>query len=256
MDSTHAFILGVIEGLTEFLPISSTGHLILTAKVLGLEQSEFLKTFEIVIQLGAIMAVVVLYGRFLWNDIPLLKKVLLAFLPTAVVGLLLYKTIKQVFLGSHHIVLYSLFLGGLFLIFFEKWHRKKKDAIDELDRISYGKAFLVGVFQSLSVIPGVSRAAATIIGGLISGLNRRTIVEFSFLLAVPTMLAAAGWDLIKSSAHFDGDQLVFLSIGFLTSFVVAVLSIKFFLRYIKDHDFMAFGFYRIAVALFFWALFR
>ena len=252
MDVLHAFILGTVEGITEFLPISSTGHLILASRFLGLDSSEFLKSFEIIIQLGAILAVVALYWQKLILNRQVLKRVLTAFFPTALVGLMFYKLIKNVFLGNAHIVIWSLFIGGLFLIIFELIYRNKKHTVGQLENISYRDAFLIGVCQSIALIPGVSRAAATIVGGMMLGVNRYTIVEFSFLLAVPTMLAAAGLDLVKNINSFSGDQWIVLAVGFIISFVIAVVSIKFLLHFIKSHDFIPFGVYRIFIALIFW----
>jgi undecaprenyl-diphosphatase len=256
MQLWQALIFGIVEGITEFLPVSSTGHLILTAKLLQISQSEFIKSFEIVIQLGAILAVVVLYwGRFMksWET---WKRLLAAFMPTALVGALLYKTVKKYLLGNNEVVLWSLFIGGIFLIIFELFHREKKDAVEELCSISYSQALVIGLFQSLAMIPGVSRAAATIIGGLVVGLKRKNIVEFSFLLAVPTMLAAAALDLLKSAQVFKPEQLVFLGTGFVVSFLVAVIAIKFLLTFIKRHNFISFGVYRVIIALVFWFVVR
>jgi undecaprenyl-diphosphatase len=246
--------LGVIEGITEFLPISSTGHLILAARVLGLSQTEFLKTFEIVIQFGAILSVVVLYWRSLLVNVEIMKRVLIAFIPTAVLGLLFYKIIKHFLMGSNQVVLWSMFLGGICLIIFEMFHREKDDAVEDLSAISYRASFLIGLFQSIAMIPGVSRSAATIVGGLILGLRRKTIVEFSFLLAVPTMLAATGLDLMKNVSEFSIAQINFLSIGFIVSFVSALLGVKFLLGFIKHHSFISFGVYRIIIALLVWFL--
>lgn len=251
MSAFHAFILGIVEGISEFLPISSTGHLILTSRILGISQTEFVKTFEIAIQLGAILSVVVLYWKRFLLNIEALKKICVAFLPTAVIGLVLYKIVKKFLLGNSDVVVWSLFLGGLFLIIFELLHREKKDSISAIESISYKQAALIGVFQAVSVIPGVSRSAATIIGGLILGLRRDTIVEFSFLLAVPTMLAATILDLYKSANAFTQSQFTLLGIGFVTSFVVAIFAIKFLISYIKKHSFIPFGIYRIIVALLF-----
>jgi undecaprenyl-diphosphatase len=253
-DYFYAFIFGLVEGVTEFLPISSTGHLILTAKILGLSQTEFMKTFEIAIQLGAILSVVVLYGRSLLVNLEILKRIAAAFVPTAVLGFIFYKMIKKFLLASDTVVLWALFLGGVFLIVFELLHRERPEAIEDLAHLSYKKAVLIGIFQSVAMIPGVSRAAATICGGLILGLKRRTIVEFSFLLAVPTMAAATALDLFKNQESFSTSQLGFLAVGFITSFVIAILSIKFLLHFIKNHTFIPFGIYRIAVALLFWLL--
>jgi undecaprenyl-diphosphatase len=245
-----AVILGIVEGITEFLPISSTGHLILASSILGLANSEFQKSFEIAIQLGAILSVVVLYARSLLKNFERIIKVFVAFLPTAVIGLLAYKIIKHYLLGNLRVVLLSLLIGGIILIVFELFYkRREKNASSS---ISYSKAVSIGLFQSISMIPGVSRAAATILGGLSLGIDRRTIVEFSFLLAIPTMAAATGLDLLKSGFHFSSAEWQMLGIGFVVSFVVALLSIKFLLHYIQRHTFIAFGVYRIIVAVAFW----
>lgn len=254
MDLLHALIFGIVEGVTEFLPISSTGHLMLTARLLGLSQTEFLKTFEIVIQFGAILSVIVLYWKTLLVNFQVLKRVIIAFIPTAILGLFFYKIIKQFLMGSNQIVLWSMFIGGICLIVFEILHREKDDAIEDLGSISYRTSILIGLFQSIAMIPGVSRSAATIIGGLVLGLRRKTIVEFSFLLAVPTMLAATALDLMKNVSQFSIAQLNFLSLGFILSFVFALLSVKFLLNFIKHHSFISFGIYRIILALSFWIL--
>ncbi len=258
MDLLSALILGVVEGVTEFLPVSSTGHLILTARFLGLSQTEFLKSFEITIQLGAILAVVVVYARSLLVRVEVLKRLLAAFIPTGVVGLVLYKFIKKFLLGNVPVVVASLFLGGLFLVLFEKFYREEAGGKDDLSRLSYRDAVLIGLCQSLAMVPGVSRSAATIIGGLLLGLHRKTIVEFSFLLAIPTMLAASAFDLLKSAGDLSLGEgaLSSLAVGFVSSFVVAMMSIKFFLHFIQRHNFTIFGFYRIlaAAAFFLWGL--
>jgi undecaprenyl-diphosphatase len=253
MDLLTAAILGIVEGISEFLPISSTGHLILTSHLLGLKHTDFLKSFEIAIQVGAISSVILLYWRAFLVDLDILKKVIVAFIPTGIMGLTLYKLIKQFLLGSSTIVLWSLFLGGVFLIVFEMWHREKEDAVADVKDISFRQALIIGCYQSIAMIPGVSRSAATIVGGLLLGLKRKVIVEFSFLLAVPTMLAATAYDLLKSGSQFSLDQAQFLAVGFITSFVVALVSIKFLLRYIQTHTFIAFGIYRI-VLVFVWVL--
>ncbi|PJA47619.1 MAG: undecaprenyl-diphosphatase, partial [Syntrophobacterales bacterium CG_4_9_14_3_um_filter_49_8] len=190
MDFLTAVILGIVEGISEFLPISSTGHLILTSHLLGLTPTEFLKSFEIAIQGGAILSVVVLYWGKLLVNFEVIKRIVAAFIPTGVLGFALYKIIKGYLLGSNCVVLWSMLLGGIFIVAFELWYRGKGGSASELTDISYKQSFLIGLFQAIAVIPGVSRAGATIIGGLILGLRREVIVEFSFLLAVPTMLAA------------------------------------------------------------------
>jgi undecaprenyl-diphosphatase len=244
----QSFILGVVEGITEFLPISSTGHLILTSWLLGLSRTEFQKSFEIAIQLGAIGAVIVLYWRrFL--DIEMLKKIAIAFLPTGIIGLALYRVVKTYLLGSEEIVIWALGLGGVALIVFELLHREEKNAVQEVTAIPYSKAFLVGLFQSISIIPGVSRAGATILGGLFVGLTRPVIVEFSFLLAVPTMLAATGYDLLKNASAFSSEDTLNLAVGFVTSFIIALISIKWLIGYVQTRNFIPFGIYRILVAV-------
>ncbi|MDI6776877.1 MAG: undecaprenyl-diphosphate phosphatase [Syntrophales bacterium] len=257
MDFLTAVVLGIVEGISEFLPISSTGHLILTSHLLGLTPTEFLKSFEIAIQGGAILSVLVLYWRKLLVDFEVMKRICVAFIPTGILGFALYKIIKGYLLGSNSVVLWSMLLGGVFLIAFELWYRGKEGSASELTGISYKQSFLIGLFQAIAVIPGVSRAGATIIGGLILGLRREVIVEFSFLLAVPTMLAATGYDLLKNASRFSLDQLHFLAVGFVFSFVVALLSIKFLLHFIRTHTFIPFGIYRIILALswliFLWA---
>jgi len=249
MDLSTAAILGIVEGISEFLPISSTGHLILASQLLGLEHSDFLKSFEIAIQVGAILSVVVLYWRDLLVNPAVMKRVAIAFLPTGLIGLTLYKIIKSYLLGSSSIVLWALAAGGLFLIIFEHTHHEKNDAVARTEDMSYRQALIIGLFRALAVIPGVSRSASTIVGGLVLGLRRKAIVEFSFLLAVPTMVAATGYDLLKNASQFSLDQVGFLAVGFVVSFVVALLSIKFLLRFIQTHTFVPFGVYRIALAV-------
>ncbi len=242
---THlsAAILGIVEGFTEFLPISSTAHLILASDILNISQSNFTKTFEIAIQSGAILAVVALYWRrFLEKES--LKKVIVAFIPTGIIGLVFYKIAKDYLLGSTAVVLWSLAIGGLLLIVFERFF-KGREGVGDIKDLSYAKAAGIGLFQSIAIIPGVSRAASTIVGGMLMGIRREAIVEFSFLLAVPTMLAATGLDLLKNYREFSTSDFGVLAIGFAVSFVTAILSIKFLLNYVRKHSFTAFGVYRI-----------
>jgi undecaprenyl-diphosphatase len=251
MSFFDAIIFGIVEGLSEFLPISSTGHLILTAKLLRIPQTDFVKSFEIAIQLGAICSVVFLYFKSLLLDGQVIRRLIVAFVPTGVIGFGLYKIIKGVLLGNAYVVLWSLLTGGILLVVFEWRYREKEGAVADIRKISYKQAALIGTFQALAVIPGVSRAAATILGGLWLGLKRKTIVEFSFLLAVPTMLAATVLDLAKSAGQFSSDQLAYLLVGFGVAFVVAIAAIKSFLGFIQRYNFIAFGVYRILLALFF-----
>jgi undecaprenyl-diphosphatase len=250
----HALILGIVEGFTEFLPISSTAHLILAESLLRISQSDFTKTFDIVIQSGAILAVVALYWRKFFNW-EVLKRLVVAFIPTGVIGLALYSVVKTYLLGSVPVVLWALALGGVLLIGFEylyaKREREGKVEISAVAELSYKKAALIGACQAVAIIPGVSRSAATIVGGMLLGVSRETIVEFSFLLAVPTMLAATGLDVVKNLSLFSSGNLLVLAIGFVAAFLSALFGIRFLLRYIRTHTFTAFSIYRIAlVALF------
>lgn len=252
MNVLHAFILGIIEGITEFLPISSTGHLMLAARFLGIAQTEFVKSFEIAIQSGAILAVAVMYGKMLFKSTAIWKKILTAFFPTAVIGAILYKFIKGCLLNTTSVVLWALFAGGITLIIFELIHREKDDAIGELSEITYPKALAIGLFQAIAVIPGVSRAAATILGGLALGFKRKTIVEFSFLLAVPTVASAMVLDMIRCGYSFTGGEFLLLVVGFIVSCAVSFLAMRFLLAFVKKHTFLVFGIYRIALAMVFW----
>ncbi|RJP44370.1 undecaprenyl-diphosphate phosphatase [Candidatus Parcubacteria bacterium] len=251
MSFFDAIILGVVEGITEFLPISSTGHLILAVRLLDIPQTEFVKSFEIAIQLGAILAVLILYGKTLVLDREAVKRVLAAFVPTGAIGLLLYAFAKDRLLGNETVVLAALFLGGIFLILFERFHREREDAVEGVSEVSYAQALLIGVAQAVAIVPGISRAAATILGGLALGLKRRTIVEFSFLLAVPTMLAATALDLAKVGASFSPGEFGVLFVGFLVSCLVAVGTIRFLLGFIQKHTFVSFGAYRVILAVLF-----
>lgn len=247
MDIYHAVILGVVEGLTEFLPISSTGHLILVSHLIGLPETDFLKSFEVVIQLGAIAAVVMLYWRKLFFDWAVMRRVSVALLPALGVGYLFYATIRSL-LASHWTVIIALFVGGLVLIVFE-WYRKEPTHPVTVETLTYPQAFLVGLAQAVSVVPGVSRAGATIVGALALGLSRPAAVEFSFLLSVPTMIAATTLDISKHYTAFSLADVQLLLIGLVVSFLVALIAIKFLLRYVESHSFVVFGVYRIVVAL-------
>lgn len=252
LNAAHALVLGIVEGLTEFLPISSTAHLILASRALGIPETEFVKSFQIIIQLGAILSVVVLYWNKFWSR-EVIQKLVVAFVPTGIVGLTVYRAVKGYLLGNLTVVLVSLLVGGIVLILFERWERDDRAAID-FGEITYRRALLIGLFQSVAVIPGVSRAAATIVGGSLLGVSKRTIVEFSFMLAVPTMVAASALDLLKSHDALAGHWGA-LAIGFVVSFLTAIAAIKSFLGYIKRRDFSAFGWYRIVLALAFYLVF-
>ena len=253
MDFLSSVILGIVEGVTEFLPVSSTGHLVLASQLLSIPKTEFLKSFEIPIQMGGITAVVFLYWKSFLN-LELIKKLAVAFVPTGIIGLALYKVVKEYLLGNSYVVLWSLALGGLALILFELWYKDRVVHGDGVKEITYKQSFLVGLFQALAIIPGVSRSGATILGGLFLGVTRATIVEFSFLLAVPTLAAATGLDLLKSYSSFSLADFEFLAVGFIFSFITAVSAIRFMLKYVRNHTFIAFGIYRLVVALLFWVI--
>jgi undecaprenyl-diphosphatase len=247
MTPFDAGLLGIVEGVSEFLPISSTGHLILASTLLGLQQTDIQKTFEIVIQLGAILAVVVYYWRRFF-DIELIKKLVVAFIPTGLVGFLVYPFFKAALNGNLQVVVWSLILGGIVLIFFERFKREDSGTIESL---SYAQCAQIGLIQSIAIIPGVSRSAATIVGGELLGMSRVAVVEFSFLLAVPTMLAATGYDLLKQAHAFSSADFGLLAIGGIAAFVVALGSIHWLLSFVRTHGFSGFGIYRIAVGLVF-----
>jgi undecaprenyl-diphosphatase len=251
MNLFQTLILGIVEGITEFLPVSSTAHLVLTSRIIGLIQTDFIKTFEISIQLGAILAVVVLYWRKFLLEKNLIKNLIVAFIPALIIGFFFYGFIKDVLIGNYTVNLWALFTGGIILIVIEKI-LKTKNQSNNLNELTAKQSFLVGIFQSTSVIPGVSRSAVTIIGGLITGLNRKSATEFSFLLAVPTMLAATGYDILNSYKLFNITQFKILGIGFIFSFLTAILAIKLLISFVRKHDFTVFGVYRILLAVLYW----
>ncbi len=252
MDVLYVIILAIVEGLTEFLPVSSTGHLVLTSNLLSLPQTDFLKSFEILIQLGAILAVVNTYWKRILGSVELWLRVIVAFIPTALIGLLMYDYIKGFLIGHTMITLGALLIGGIILIIVERFYKEEKHHIQTVEKLPIKKAFLIGVFQSLSVIPGVSRAASSIVGGMLMGSSRKTAVEFSFFLAIPTVLGASGYDMLKSDFSFSLYEWNLLLIGFTGSFIVAHFVIKYFIAYVKKHSFTAFGIYRIILALVYW----
>jgi len=250
----QAIILSIVEGVSEFLPISSTGHLILATDILKIAQTGFVKDFEIIIQLGAIFAIVALYWNSLYRNIEVWKKVIIAFIPTGIIGLILFKFIKSYLLGNLYITLAALLIGGILLIVLEMIYKDKVHHVGKIEEITYANAFLIGLCQSIAIIPGVSRSAATIIGALLLGTKRKVAVEFSFLLAVPTMLAATGLDLIKSNFSYSPEQWLMLGIGFLGSFIVALIVVKWFLKFVQTHTFIPFGIYRIVAAILFYVV--
>ena len=249
MDIFQASVLGAVEGFTEFLPISSTGHMMIAAHAMSISQSDAVKSFEIIIQSGAIAAVIGRYWRQLL-DVERLKVIMVAFMPTAIIGFTLYPLVKSVLLGNLNIVGWALIIGGVVMVLFELAQQKKPTQVVNPDmkvRISYPQAIMVGLAQSAALIPGVSRSAATIIGGQMVGISRSDIVDFSFLLAVPTLLAATGLDLLKNYHDVLATDPLQLGVGFLVAFAMASLSISFLLAFIKRFSFIPFGVYRIVV---------
>lgn len=246
----HVIILAIIEGVTEFLPVSSTGHLVLAGSMLKIQDTEFIKSFEIIIQLGAIAAIFTLYIKKMLTDVALIKTILIGFMPTALVGFTLYRVIKQYLLSNPYIVIYSLFIGGICIIILELLQSRKKPSESTQTTLTARQSFFVGIFQAISIIPGVSRSAASIIGGQLTGLSRKQAVEFSFLLAVPTMVAATGLDLIKSDiSYFTSTQWQFLFVGTIVSFITARIVVCGFLQFVEKHSFIIFGIYRMILAL-------
>jgi len=250
MTYLQAFIIAVIEGITEFLPVSSTGHMILADALLQVENKDFVKTFEIVIQLGAILSVVVLYFKRFLAGFNIYLKLGVAFIPTGVIGFLAYKTIKH-YLFNPFTVSISLIVGGVVLILLDRWSEKKESQIAKVEDISFAAAFKIGLIQCLSMIPGVSRSAATIFGGVSAGFNRAQAAEFSFLLAVPTMLAASGYDLLKEKDNIHSEDLSLLIFGAVIAFIVALLAIRGFISFLTRYGFKHFGYYRILLGALF-----
>jgi undecaprenyl-diphosphatase len=249
MNLIQSIILAVIEGLTEFLPVSSTGHMIIASSVLGIAENEFVKNFTVIIQLGAILSVMILYWKRFFKSVEFYIKLFIAFIPAAVIGFLASDYIDML-LENVIVVAVSLLLGGIFLIFVDKiFEKNEKNGTNEPTRKN---AFIIGVFQVIAMIPGVSRSAATIIGGLTQKLTRKTAAEFSFFLAVPTMFAATCYKLLKiyqSEAGFTSHDIQILAVGNIVAFIVAMLAIKFFINFLTKHGFKVFGWYRIAVGI-------
>ncbi len=250
MNLYEVMILGLVEGLTEFLPVSSTGHLILTSTLLQMQNTEFLKSFEVAIQLGAILAVILIYFRRLFQGWAIYQRLLIAFLPTATIGFVMYKIIKK-FLFSPVVVSVSLILGGVVLIVLNQWIEDSEPAFAEIEEMPLKSAFWIGMIQCLAMIPGVSRAGATIVGGILHGCDKKQATEFSFLLAIPTMLAATAYDLFKNAAAFSSQDFAYLGIGSVVAFFSAWLAVKVFLSLVIRYGFKGFGYYRIAIGTLF-----
>lgn len=254
MNFFQAIILSIVEGISEFLPISSTGHLILTSDILKISQTSFVKDFEIIIQLGAIFAIVFLYWQTLLKNKEVWKRIIVAFIPTGIIGFILFKLIKTYLLGNTYITLIALLIGGIALIILELIYKEKDHHADSIEKITFKNAFLIGIFQSIAVIPGVSRSAATIVSALFLGTKRKAAAEFSFLLAVPTMMAATGLDLLKSNFSYSSNEWLIILVGLIGSFLTAIIVVKLFLKYIQKNTFIPFGVYRIVAAILFYLI--
>ena len=246
MNTLQALILAIIEGITEFLPVSSTGHMIIASSFFGIEHDEFTKLFTIVIQLGAILSVVVLYFKRFFQSIAFYFKLLVAFIPAVVFGLLFSKKIDAL-LENPITVAISLLIGGILLLKVDDWFGNSENI-----EITYTKAFKIGLFQCLAMIPGVSRSGASIVGGMSQQLSRTAAAEFSFFLAVPTMLGATVkkcYDYYKDGYILTDDQVNLLIIGNVVAFIVALIAIKSFIGFLSKHGFKVFGYYRIIVGI-------
>ena len=250
MSYIQALIIAIIEGLTEFLPISSTGHMIIASSFMGISHEEFTKLFTIVIQLGTILSVIFLYFKRFFQSFDFYLKLFVAFIPAVIFGLLFSKKIDAL-LENPVTVAVSLLLGGIILLKVDDWFTAKEET-QNTDEITYATALKIGFFQCLAMIPGVSRSGASIVGGMTQKLSRKTAAEFSFFLAVPTMLGATAkkcYDYYKDGFVLTHDQINFLIIGNVVGFIVAVIAIKSFIDYLSKHGFKMFGYYRIAAGI-------
>ncbi len=240
----EVIIIAIVEGITEFLPISSTGHMIITGKILGMQSSEFVNTYIVSVQFGAILSVVVLYWRRFFKSFAFYYKLFVAFIPAAVIGFFLGSYI-DLLLDNVIVVAISLVAGGIILVFVDSWFKESS----QKQEITYPKAFKIGCFQVIAMIPGISRSAATIIGGMTQKLTRKNAAEFSFFLAVPTMFAASGYKLFKTYDNIESADIGILIAGNIIAFLVAMIAIKSFVTYLTKHGFKVFGYYRIAIGL-------
>jgi undecaprenyl-diphosphatase len=255
MSIIEGIILAIVEGLTEFLPVSSTGHMIIASSLMGIADQSFTKTFTVAIQLGAIFSVVVLYWKRFFQTVDFYYKLFVAFLPAAIIGFLLNDYIDQL-LERVEVVAIMLITGGIIFLFIDKLFKKSEEAGSQ--EVSYPSALKIGFFQTIAMIPGVSRSAATIIGGLTQKLTKKTAAEFSFFLAVPTMAAATGYKLLKfykEGNGFDQNEISVLLIGNVVAFIVALFAIKSFITFLTKHGFKLFGYYRIIVGVIILALY-
>jgi len=245
MDILQAIIIGIIEGFTEFLPISSTGHMIMAGHFLGIEETAVVKAYEVIIQFAAILAVMLLYrDKINFKEVDLWTKILAAFLPLAIIGFILKDWIKMLF-EQHVTIAWMFIIGGVIFIVVEYFHKDEEKVSKEVEDVTWFQAMTIGFAQVLSLIPGTSRAGSTIIAGMLAGVNRKASTEFSFLLAIPVMTAVSGYDLLKHYDKFLGADLTAFVVGFVVAFVVAYLTIKLFIVFLQRFTFVAFGIYRI-----------
>ncbi len=244
MDIFQAIIIGIIEGFTEFLPISSTGHMIVASEFLGVSQDALTKAYEVIIQFAAILAVMLIYKeKMTFKKTKLWTKLFVAFLPLAAVGYIFKDQIKALF--TVETVAWMFIVGGIIFLIVEYFYEEKESHVSEVEEVTFVQAIWVGIAQVFALIPGTSRAGATIIGGLLVGLDRKTSTEFSFLLAIPVMTAVSGYDLLKHYQEFADANWAAFIVGFVTAFVVAYITIKLFLVFLERFTFVAFGVYRI-----------
>lgn len=249
MNIIDACVLALVEGITEFLPVSSTGHLILVSRLLGVPDTSFVRSFTIIIQLGAIFAITLLYIRQLMQSKKILITTLLGFLPTAIIGFTLYRLIKNVLLNNQLVVIISLLLGGIAIIVIEKYIEKTKKTTISLEKLPNSHALIIGSAQTLALIPGVSRSAATILSSLLLGLDKKSAVLYSFLLSIPTLYAAAGYDLLKTGVTFSFSEWQLLFVGCIISCITASIVVRWFLNFVSTKSLLPFAYYRIALAL-------
>jgi len=255
MTIVDSIILSIIEGITEFLPISSTAHMIITSALLGLKQTVTNVAFEVIIQLGATLAIVMIYlDKINFKEVELWKKVILAFFPLAVIGFLLRHQIKELF--NLYTVAWMFIIGGIVFFIVEKFYKEEKVKVNEVEKVNYRQALIIGFFQVFALIPGTSRSGATIVGGMLSGLSRKTAADFSFLLAIPTMFAASGYEFVKNIHSFKEQNLIILGVGFVVSFISCYIAVKWFLNFVKKYTLIPFGIYRIIVGVLIFVLFK
>ena len=248
MDILQAIIIGIIEGFTEFLPISSTGHMIVASKYLGIEQTAVIKAYEVIIQFSAILAVMLLYkDKINLKEIDLWSKIMAAFLPLAIIGFILKDWVKEIFVIET--VAWMFIVGGIIFIIVEYFHKDEEKKSKEVEEVTWFQAMAIGFSQVLSLIPGTSRAGSTIIAGMLSDVNRKASTEFSFLLAIPVMTAVSGYDLLKHYHDFVGADMTAFLVGFVVAFVVAYITIKLFIVFLQRFTFVAFGIYRIVFGI-------